>query len=392
MPGRENNRLLSIDIVRGWVMVLMALDHCRELLYVNSAADPLDLATTSVPLFFTRWITHLCAPSFVFLSGVSAFISTARSGASNGNFLVKRGLWLVLLECTVVNFGIWFDIRFGVVLLQVIAAIGVGLVVLGLLIKAKVKPGYILAAGLLLLVLYPLVPVVNSNEAGVAAKVWMHLFQPGLVPLPGEHMLLVGYPPVPWLGIILAGYGCGAMFLQPVASRKRLFCMTGAVLLLAFVLLRITALYGDPAPWIKQADPLFTFLSFINVSKYPPSLQFDLLFPGIMFLLLYVAEKMTRQLAPLLAIFGQVPLFYYIIHWYIIHLLLFVVLFLQGFGLSDLSFGFNMGRPEAAASGLSLGAVYGVWLTVVLVLYPLCRRYGAYKQKWVREKGWLRYL
>lgn len=385
----SKSRLLSIDIVRGVVMILMALDHCRELLYVHSSADPMDLTTTSAPLFLTRWVTHLCAPGFVFLSGVSAFISCQKTG--NGEFLIKRGLWLILLECTVINFGIWFDIHFRVLLLQVIAAIGVGLVVLGLLVKAKLKPFFALIIGILMICFYPFVPV-NYIDVGITGKFIKHLFQPGLVPLSGEHMLLIGYPPVPWLGIILAGYGSGKLFLQSSADRKKHFLVIGGILLLVFIFLRTTALFGDPSKWSIQSSPLFTFFSFINVTKYPPSLQFDLLLLGIVFFMLYAAENLAGFFASVFATFGRVPLFYYIIHWYVIHFILFVVLFIQGFGIQDFSFGFHMGRPAGVASGLALGAVYVVWLAVVIALYPLCMRYGRFKQKWMHRKTWLRYL
>ncbi|MBX3241815.1 MAG: DUF1624 domain-containing protein [Chitinophagaceae bacterium] len=332
-------RLLSIDIVRGFVMVLMALDHCRDLLHVDTFADPLNFDTTTTSLFLTRWITHLCAPSFVFLSGVSAFLSTQKHGAGNGTFLVKRGLWLILLECTVVNFGIWFDIHFSVLLLQVIAAIGFGLVILGLLVRWRVNSNILLIAGIVLIVFHQLVPALLTGDG--PQKILFHLFQPGLIPLSGDHTLLLGYPPLPWLGIILAGYGCGRFFQQQEAVRKKKFLQIVFILLGCFLVLRITDVYGDLLSWMKQSSLKFTVLSFVNVSKYPPSLQFAALMLGIMFALLYLAEKYGSVLTRFFNLYGSVPLFFYILHWYFLHLLMFVVLFFQGFGISDFSFGFN---------------------------------------------------
>ncbi len=386
--AKESKRLLSIDILRGWVMVLMALDHCREILFVHASADPLDLSTTSASLFLTRWVTHLCAPSFVFLSGASAYLSTVKTGSANGNFLISRGLWLILLEVTVVNFGIWFDIHFQVILLQVIAAIGAGLMLIGVIIKLHIKPVYTLLAGILIIALSPLLAVNNPEATPSAIK---YFFQPGLVQLWGDHMLLVGYPPVPWLGIILVGYGSGFLFRRSQDIRKKYFLLTGFLLLLVFIFLRATSLYGDTSPWVTNYSPFYNFLSFINVSKYPPSLQFSLLMLGIMFLLLYVIERTTRQLS-FLSVYGTVPLFYYLIHWYIIHPLLFVILLIQGFRIDEFSFGFNMGRPAEQVSGLPLWGVYLVWITVVIILFPVCKWYGRYKQKWLSQKRWLRYI
>ncbi|SKB44748.1 Uncharacterized membrane protein [Parapedobacter luteus] len=372
------SRIASIDIVRGLVMVIMALDHVRELIHVDSLTqDPTNLGTTTPAIFFTRWITHLCAPIFVFLAGTSAFLSAARSGDTQASrrFLISRGVWLLILEFTVVNFGIWFDIRFGVLLFQVIAAIGIGLVVLGLAIR--VPAGVLGVAGLAIACLHNLLP---PN---------VPLFSVNAIPLGTDTTLLIGYPPVPWLAIMLMGYGFGTL-LQKTEDRAGLLLKLGAICLLAFTALRSVNGYGDPAPWSTQQDALFSVMSFLNVSKYPPSLQFDLLMLGIMFLLLSAAERMKGLIPRIVMVYGKVPLFYYLLHWYVIHLALFAVLFIQGFSTADFLFGFRFGRPEAP-SGLPLAGVYLVWMGVVCVMYPLCRWYSRYKEEH-RQNLWLRYI
>lgn len=374
------NRIHSIDRVRGLVMLLMALDHIRDLMHIGSlSGDPTDLSATTPALFLTRWITHLCAPTFVLLSGASAYLSfrKRRDVEVARRFLISRGLWLVVLEFTVVNFGIWFDVHFEVFLLQVIAAIGLGFIVLGALLAWS--PRVVGIIGLVIIVLHNLFPALTSP-----------LFAPGLIPLGTNHSLLVGYPPIPWIAILLVGFWCGRWFERTRLDRRRLFAVVGLVCIGLFIVIRAFNVYGDPLPWSSQKNELVTFLSFINVTKYPPSLLFDLLMLGGMFLGLSLAEGMSNRMTAVLEVYGRVPLFYYLLHWYLIHPLLFAVLLAQGFSVADFRFGFNFGRPEGT-SGLELWAVYLVWLGVIAVLYPLCRWYGAYKQR-NRQLKWLSYL
>lgn len=372
------SRIGPIDTVRGLVMVIMALDHVRDLMHVNSLTqDPTDLATTTPMLFFTRWITHLCAPTFVFLAGTSAYLSNSKNqdNKTNRRFFILRGLWLLLLEFTVVNFGIWFDVHFSVLLFQVIAAIGLGFIALGLAINL---PAVALGvAGLAIACLHNLLP---PN---------VPLFAVGTIPLGQGTTLVVGYPPLPWIAIMLLGYGFGS-YLTAVEDRKKLFLKTGVICFVAFVVLRVINVYGDPTPWGSQKNTILNVLSFLNVSKYPPSLLYCLLTLGIMFLLLYLAEKLAGSIPRLLAVYGQVPLFYYLLHWYVVHLTLFAVLFIQGFNTHDFVFGFRFGRPEAV-SGLSLGGIYLVWAGVVCALYPVCLWYSHYKQA-NRSRRWVSYL
>ncbi len=392
--NKNYSRVSSVDIVRGLVMIIMALDHVRDLYYVDSfTSDPLNLQTTTPALFLTRWITHLCAPVFVFLSGVSAYLSFSKEQnyRQTRAFLVKRGLWLIFLEFTVITFGIWADIRFSVFLFQVIGAIGCGFILLGLLIRLNPKViGGVAVAFILVLNAVALPPFFYDGILKNIPQPVVALISPQFMQV-GQTSFLIAYPPLVWAAIMLTGFAAAPLLFTGNTERRNLFSRVGLGLLLLFVALRFINGYGDTAPWRAQASPFYTFLSFINVTKYPPTLLLQLLFLGFLFLLLAGFEKRENGFTRALTVFGRVPLFYYLLHWYLIHAGLFLVLFLQGYGPSDFSFGFRFGRPEESPSGLSLGGVYLVWAGVVLALYPLCRAYEKYKFSHP-DKKWLRYL
>ena len=386
-------RITSIDAVRGFVMIIMALDHVRDLIHFSALSfDPTDLTATTPFIFFTRWITHLCAPTFVFLSGVSAYLSysNAKNQKDAKGFFVRRGLWLVLLEITVVNFGIWFDMDFGVIMLQVIAAIGFGFILLPLFVTFSHKKNLAIAA----LIILVCNAVVGLNFAEFPALNFFYhwVFSSFLFQLTPNFMLLVGYPVLPWFGIMLAGFACGMMFKEKREDRQRLFLQVSVALLALFISVRLINLWGDPSAWSLQKDWVFTFMSFINVSKYPPSLLYTLVTIGIAFLLLFVAERVEEaSWKDILMVYGNVPMFYYLIHFYLIHSIAQLIMLGQGFSWSDFQFEpFKFGRP-AAPSGISLFYVYIFWLGVMAALYPVCKMYAAYK-KAHPEKGWLRYL
>lgn len=384
-------RIHSIDILRGIVMVIMALDHVRDLLHTTSISQsPTDLGTTTPALFFTRWVTHLCAPVFVFLSGTSAFLSlAARNDLSAARrFLFTRGLWLLVLEFTLVNFGLWFDLHFSVFLFNVIAAIGCGFIVLSLLLGMPAQT--VGAIGLLIVCCHNLSPFLPGADTSLFKRLVLPLFVPAAFPLGSGTTFVMGYPPIPWLGIMLTGFGAGKLFLKESAEKKKIFLWIGCASIASFLVLRGINMYGDPAPWSVQKNGLYTLLSFINLTKYPPSLPFILLFLGIMFLLLTALEGLRNRFTDAATVYGKVPLFYFVVHWYIIHPILFAMVFLQGYKAADLVFGFNFGRPKEG-SGLGLLAVYGVWIAVVLLLYPLCKWYGGYKER-NRGRKWLRYF
>ena len=384
-------RIESIDVVRGIVMIIMALDHTRDILHITSVTDsPTNLQTTTPALFLTRWITHFCAPTFVFLSGASAFLSSRRTNnvAASRRFLLTRGIWLVILEFTVVNFGVWFDPHFGIFLFDVIATIGTGFIILSLLLRTSART--ILVLGLAIIFLHNLSAYIPAGDDSLIKKISMMLVLPGALPL-GEGVLFVmGYPPLPWLGIMLVGFATGQLFTYTSNKRKSIFAKIGVAALLLFLVVRGINIYGDSLRWSIQKNGVFTLLSFINVTKYPPSLVFCLLTLGVMFVLLATFESVHNKFVEITRVYGKVPLFYFLVHWYIIHPLMFLIVFLQGYRASDLVFGFNLGRPKGP-SGVSLLLTYVIWIGVVILLYPLCKWYGGYKENHP-EKKWLRYL
>ncbi|GAA4020943.1 DUF1624 domain-containing protein [Hymenobacter glaciei] len=380
-------RVQAIDVVRGLVMVIMALDHIREF-WSPMAVRAEDVAHASVLLFFTRWVTHFCAPIFVFLAGTSVFLYQQKQASKEGvsRFLLTRGLWLVVLEIVVINFLLQWG-AYAIILLQIIWAIGWGMVVLAGLIWL---PRWLVAALALLV-------IAGHNALPNIQPVTAATLLPALVynsPFPYPHTpkltLLAAYTFLPWAAVLAAGYSIGPWFLAPLATRKRLLRLAGAGALLLFVALRFTNWYGDPQPWAVQArGPLYTALSFVNITKYPPSLLFLSLTLGTALLLLSVAEEAPGRLRQWLSAFGKVPMFYYLMHLVLISgsALLWTW---QQFGYPyNLAFA-PPGVPQPAAYQPSLLRAYVVWAVVVLALYWPCRWYQGYKQR--HSYWWLSYL
>ncbi|WP_064198530.1 MULTISPECIES: DUF1624 domain-containing protein [Emticicia] len=381
-------RITSIDTLRGIVMIIMALDHTRDFLLQNSLnQSPTDLSNTYPALFFTRWITHLCAPTFVFLSGVSAYISAKRQTniAENKKFLRTRGLWLILLEFSIISFGIWSDIGFYTLLFQVIAAIGVGFILLSFLIGKS--PRLILSIGSFIMLFYGLLALVPDS---IIKTILGPLFTLTVLPF-GSRLLILAYPIIPWWSIMLIGYGLGEYFLSEKNIRTNFFIKISGGFLGTFLLLRFINIYGDPIPWSTQTKPFFTVLSFLNVSKNAPSLDFTLCMLGISFFLLWLFEKIGDKKFQFFKVFGSVPLFYYLIHWYVIRTFLIIVFLAKGYSWNDFVFNEQtLGRPKND-DGITLPQVYLIWLIVILIMYPLCRWYSRYKGQHP-EITWLRYL
>jgi uncharacterized membrane protein len=385
-------RISSIDITRGIVMVIMALDHTRDLLHVDSVAQsPTNLLTTTPILFFTRWITYLCAPIFVFLAGTSVYLSLKRKNdiSQSSKFLLKRGLWLILLELTLVNLGLFFDLGFHLILFEVIATIGFGFIVLSFLLK--VQPKVLLGVGLFIIFGHDLFGSLPLTPGSAIATFVSPLFNLTPIPLFTDHLMLIAYPPIPWLGIMLAGFGTGRFFDGEGESRKKLFTWIASIALLLFVVIRFINLYGDPVKWTGQKSGIYTFLSFMNINKYPPSLLFTLITLGIMFLILRATEGRKNKLTDTVEVYGKVPLFYFIIHFYLIHTILIIILFFQGIPWAEMSFASGtFGRPKDHHSGIPLWAVYLVWISVVALLYKPCIWFGKYKAN--HGFWWLRYI
>ncbi|RYF53614.1 MAG: DUF1624 domain-containing protein, partial [Cytophagaceae bacterium] len=284
-------RLSTIDTVRGLVMVIMALDHVRDFVHLPAIdQNPLDLSTTTVPIFLTRLVTHLCAPTFVFLAGTSVYLSTNAADGQGERlrekerFLRKRGLVLILLEVTLITLAIWSDIRYRTLMLQVIFAIGVGLILLSWLRQFQVRSLAVVA--LIIIGLHDLLVLVPPFANPAARFGWSLLFRQDFFASSPAFGLLLAYPIVPWFGIMLLGYCCGPLFNQPLPSRKSQLLRLGIGALGLFLILRLVNSYGDARLWSVQNDPAFTVLSFLNVSKNPPSLIFTAFTLGIMFVLL----------------------------------------------------------------------------------------------------------
>jgi uncharacterized membrane protein len=385
-------RIHSIDVTRGIVMIIMALDHVRDFMHVNSVTqNATNLATTSPALFFTRWVTHICAPTFVFLAGISAYLAYKKTNdvAATRKFLLTRGLWLVMLEFTVVNLALWFDIRFQTLMFEVIGAIGFAMIILSLVLKLPSKTIGIL--GIAIIVLHGLFPLIPFQASPELKAILNPFFLPGAIPVTQKLLFIIGYPPLPWMGIMFAGFATGKFFEKEEAKRNQLFTWLGGACILVFILIRFTNLYGEPVHWSEQKNGIFTFLSFMNLSKYPPSLLFTMATLGITFLLLAITGKMQNRFTRIAEVYGSVPLFYFIIHLFLIHGIMVSMMLVQGYNFGDLVFNnLQLGRP-AGKSGVSLAVIYLIWVTVVIILYPVCKWYSRYKSEH-RDYAWLRYL
>ncbi|MEO7140868.1 MAG: heparan-alpha-glucosaminide N-acetyltransferase domain-containing protein [Ferruginibacter sp.] len=385
-------RLQSIDLIRGAVMIIMALDHVRDLMHVNSLTQiPTNLATTTPLLFFTRFITYFCAPTFVFLAGTSAFLNFKRYNnlLVTRKYLISRGLALIFIEFTIVNFGMFFDLGFHTFIFEVIATIGFGFVILGLLLPVPSKVLGII--GLLIIFTHNLYPMLPFDKGSAIGTIISQFFLPGATPF-GPRVFVMAYPPIPWLGIMLCGFATGNIFALPVPKRKEIFLWVGVSALVVFAIVRYLNFYGDPLPFTVQPTTVYTSLSFINLTKYPPSLLFCLVTLGILFIAFATfSGSANNKIAGVLSVYGKTPMFYFLVHFYLIHVLMVVMLFIQGFHWTDLNFASgNFGRSKNVKSGLGLGAVYLLWLFVVIALYKPCMWYAKYKA--THKHWWLRYI
>jgi len=386
VPARRV-RLESIDVVRGVVMILMALDHTRDF-FGNLGVNPTDPATTTIPLFFTRWITHFCAPVFFLLTGTGAYLSLRKKSKHElSRFLFTRGLWLIFLELVVVRcFGWQFNFDYRVTILNVLWALGWAMIVLPGLVYL---PAWAVAAfGVVMIATHNLFDSVESSH-----WIWSILHSPNFIVNHPEHVVFVAYALVPWVGVTAAGYGLGQIFRWESARRKMFLLRLGAGLTASFIVLRCVNLYGDPLPWSTQKSAVFTMLSFLNTNKYPPSLLYLLMTLGPALLFLGAVDAGTpRWLRPAL-FFGKVPMFYYLLHIPLLHLIALIVCYAryrQAHWMfeSNTIQQFPISRPPGW--GNSLPIVYLVWAFVVVALYPLCRWFAALKQS--RSAAWLSYF
>jgi uncharacterized membrane protein len=380
-------RVESIDILRGIVMILMALDHTRDFLGLT-IFNPTDLTRTTIPLFFTRWITHLCAPVFFLLTGTGAYLSLRRrSEAQLSRFLFTRGLWLVFLELTLFRcLGFQFNFDYHVTLLNVLWALGWAMIVLSLLVRLPLS--VTTAFGFLLIAGHNLLDPIRSTN-----PIWSILHSPNFIVNTPQHSVFVAYTLIPWVGVTAIGYSLGRVYLWPPEKRKRFLLRGGLGLTAAFIILRAINVYGDPFRWTAQKSAAFTVLSFLNTVKYPPSLLFLLMTLGPALILLSATEGRTPKAIRPALIFGKVPMFYFLLHIPLIHLIAVAVCYVRYGHVHWMFESPTLGQFPITAPpgwGLSLPLVYFAWVCVVIALYPACRWFASVKQHQTDE--WLSYL
>lgn len=391
-------RIYSVDFLRGVVMMIMLLDHTRDFVHAGALlSDPTDPATTTVPLFFTRWITHFCAPAFVFLSGISIYLQklNGKSNAELSRFLLTRGLWLIFLEFTIIRLSFVFNLDytfFG--LAQVIWVIGISMIVMAGLIYLPLK--VVGAIGVAMIVLHnlpdgiqipPNIAFAGTPPPDLLQILWIILHQPGVVPLfGGTSSIFVAYPLIPWTGVMAIGYALGTVYAWDSARRRKWLLALGTVATVLFIVIRLINIYGDPVLWSAEPN---TFLSFLNTTKYPPSLLFLLMTLGPSMIVLALTDRIDgKAIWQRVAItFGRVPMFYYLLQMPVAHAFGIVLSLLAG---KDIVYLFMNFPANAAAAppghGFSLWVVYAAWIGGLIILYPLCVWWGNLKR---RNKHWL---
>lgn len=375
-------------------MIIMALDHVRDFFHETASTDsPTNLLTTTPFLFFTRWITHFCAPTFIFLAGISAFLMGQKKTKKELSvFLLKRGLWLILVEIGIVTLGWTFDPLYHVLILQVIWAIGISMAILGLIVWLPVNA--ILICGVFIIGFHNMLDQGEISREGQVGILWdlIHHGNFEVIRFAPNHIFLLIYAFLPWTGIMMIGYGMGKIFtgsFAPVKRRKILF-RTGLVFIMIFIVLRSYNHYGDPMHWYMQNSRILSWLSFINLSKYPPSLDYISLTVGVAIIMLGLLDRISKDSFSFVRAFGRVPFFFYVLHIYLIHTMALILFYVQGYTDKDIAPQHSpfMFRPDHF--GFGLAAVYLLWLAVILILYPLCQWYDNYKT--THKKWWLSYL
>lgn len=398
MTTLTKKRIESIDILRGIAMVIMALDHARDFFHINANIDdPLNLATTTPVLFFTRYITHFCAPIFVFLSGTSIYLQSLRKTKNElSAFLIKRGLWLIFAEFVIIAFAWTFDPLFHILPMGVIWAIGISMVILGLIIRLPYN--FILVSGLIIVFGHNLLDIPEA-ATGFKAGFWWDLFHHGyFVPysFAPNHFVIIIYPFIAWTGLMMLGYCAGIFFTSKftTAQRSKITARIGFGLILFFIVVRFINIYGDPVPWTEQKNGLLTIFSFLKVNKYPPSLLYMSITIGVAFLMLSLLENIKNRFTNIMVVYGRTAFLYYILHLYLIHIIATILFFVKGQhtvqeainSMSKLPFLFVI-----PGEGVGLGIAYVIWAALVIALYPVCKWYDKYKTNH-KEKWWLSYL
>lgn len=387
----DKHRLPEIDRLRGLVMVLMALDHMRDFFDADTLRfSPTDLDHTYPFLFFTRFVTHFCAPTFTLLAGVGAYLygEKVKDAGARSRFLATRGLWLIFLDAFIIS-PVW-GLGFGRIELGTLWAIGCGLLALAGLSLLPLRAT--LGVGLAIIFGHNLLDGVHAADLGAFGPWWSLLHERGPLPLgvPGSVL----YPALPWIGVAALGFGMGPLFLESKKRRDHALHLGGAAALVLFVLLRASNIYGDPRPWSAQSDALFTLLSFLNVTKYPPSLLYLLVTLGGAALALPALERMGKgllgRLGGALDLFGRTPLFFYVLHLYLGAAAALALALARGYTLADVA-AFVKSSAPPSEFGVGLLGAYVVWIAAVFVLYPACRWFAGVKRR-RRDLWWLSYL
>ncbi len=391
---QPKQRIQSIDILRGLVMLIMALDHVRDFFHAQAFTDsPTNMATTTPMLFFTRWITHFCAPAFVFLSGTSAWLAGRRKTTQElSSFLIKRGLWLVFIELFIITLAFTFNPLYNLFILQVIWTIGWSMVLLGLFVRTPLP--VIIVVGCILVFGHDLIdyiPIPKQGTEHTLMSIFFTAFGTQLK-LNHNHFIFDLYAILPWTGIMFLGYGFGTIYTnnEDAAKRRKIILWMGLALTLFFIVVRFINRYGDPDPWSTQRKGIYTFLSFLNVSKYPPSLCYTAMTLGPALIFLSLIETVRNRVTNILSMYGRVPFFYYVLHFYLIHIICVILFFATGNtskNIVDSNTPFLF-RPQTF--GFSLGVVYLIWLFVIVVLYKPCKWFDNYRK--THRQWWLSYL
>jgi len=394
-PDRRSYRLREIDMLRGLVIVIMAIDHVRDFFLAGAQQDPMADPNVALSLFATRWITHFCAPVFVLLAGVSAGLMTARkSPADLARLLFTRGLWLVFVEWFVISTLSTFSpggiAEVGgqiVVPMQVIWAIGVSMIVLS---GAQLlgRPAC-LAIGLLIVaghnLLDPIWPRTQLFDQAWPAWVALHAQMALGI---GPFLFVFIYPALPWIGVMLLGCGISGVFERPEEERNATLLKAGVAMTIGFIAIRAIDGYGDPNPWQSQASGVVaTVMDFVNTTKYPPSLDFLLMTLGPSAVVCALADRVYGPLKNGLVTFGRVPFAFYVAHVALIHTLSVLLGMAQGFSLGQMMTIFLF---YPAGYGISLPGVYAAWALVIAILYPFCQWMVTVKAR--RRDWWLSYL
>jgi uncharacterized membrane protein len=380
-------RIESIDVVRGVIMIIMALDHVRDF-FGYSGLNPTNPATTTYALFFTRWITHFCAPVFFLLTGTGAYLALRRKSKSElSRFLFTRGLWLIFLEIVVTRcFGWQFNFDYRLLMLIVLWALGWSMIVLSGLVYL---PAWAVATfGVVMIATHNLLDSIDSDN-----PLWSILHSPNILMSNAHRTIFVVYPLIPWVGVTAVGFALGQIYGWPSERRKKFLLPLGIAMTATFIVLRAINLYGDPQRWSTQRSLAYTVLSFLNTTKYPPSLLYLLMTLGPAMLFLWAIDAGTpRWLHPALIV-GKVPMFYYLLHIPLIHLIAIAVCYARYGQIHWMFESPTLGQFPVTTPpgwGYSLPTIYLIWFIVVLTLYPLCRWFAALKQR--RSDAWLSYF